>query len=415
MHSSVPDQEQKVIKIIGIPRELRNFFSHVCKNMSISLQIMFQLYVVGLLVAKRKERNVTDIAALLLSGQFSRSNLARLFSQYWWDHEDVLRQAVTFVMSIIKVQHGQKIYLLLDDTEIEKTGRKMAGLSKMRNHNQAYYFYGHCVVLLVLEINGIALPFDFRLYLSKQECAKYNLRFQTKNELAAEMIKSFTPPQKTRVILLFDCWYLNPTVIQASENKRFPYVSYLRSNRNLVLKCGRKVKVCNYAKEINYLPVSHQPRGLTTAAECHQASVVLPTLGRVKLVISRSESQFGTVTEKYLVTNQLSMPMVTVVATYDRRWTIECMIRVLKQNTGLSDYQMRDLVAIVRHLYAALIAGLLLVYLQASFQNSFLCLADVRRWVEDLTVRDSLTQMIRSARRGTKSSTIMRRFVAKAW
>jgi hypothetical protein len=370
---------------------------------------------VGLLVAKRKERNVTDIASLLLSGQFSRSNLARLFSQYWWDHEDVLRQAVTFVMSIIKVQPGQKIYLLLDDTEIEKTGRKMAGLSKMRNHKQAYYFYGHCVVMLVLEINGIALPPDFRLYLSKQECARYNLQFQTKNELAAEMIQNYTSPKKARVILLFDCWYLNPTVVQAAKNKGFPYISYLRSNRNLVLKCGHKVKVCNYAQKVNYLPVSHQPRGLAIAAECHQTTVVLPTLGRVKLVISRSESRLGAVTEKYLVTNQLSMPMVTVVATYDRRWTIECMIRVLKQDAGLSDYQMRDLVAIVRHLYAAIIAGLLLVSLQVSSQDSFSNLADVRRWVEELTIRDSLAKIIRSARRGTKSSTIIRRFVAKAW
>ncbi len=117
--------------------------------------------------------------------------------------------------------------------------------------------------------------------------------------------------------------------------------------------------------------------------------------------------------EKYLVTDQLSLPMVTVIETYDHRWTIECTIRVLKQDAGLSDYQMRDLTAIVRHLYAATVAGLLLVSLQVSYKESFSCLADVRRWVEELTVRDCLAQIIRSARRGTKPSTIMRRFVAQ--
>ncbi len=192
-------------------------------------------------------------------------------------------------------------------------------------------------------------------------------------------------------------------------------MSYLRCNRNLVLKNGHKINVFDYAKTVNYEHVLHQPRGRATDAECHQTTVILPTLGKVKLVISRSQSKNGTVSEKYLVTDQLSMPMVTVVATYDRRWTIECTIRVLKQDAGLSDYQMRDLTAIVRHLYAATVAGLLLVSLQLSYQESLTCLADVRRWVEELTVRDSLAQIIRSARRGTKSTTIMKRFIAKAW
>ncbi len=216
----------------------------------------------------------------------SRSNLARLFSEYWWDHEDVIRQAVDYVMTILNVQPKQKIYLLLDDTEIEKTGRHMAGLSKMRDHNQAYYFYGHCIVLLVLEVNGIALPIDFRLYLSKKECKKHNLRFQTKNELAAEMIRNFEPPHKARVSLLFDCWHLNPTVVNAAKSKKFRYISYLRSNRNIILRNGRKVKVIDYAQGVNYVRVLHQPRGRSSDAECHQITVTLPTLGKVKLVIS---------------------------------------------------------------------------------------------------------------------------------
>jgi hypothetical protein len=129
------------------------------------------------------------------------------------------------------------------------------------------------------------------------------------------------------------------------------------------------------------------------------------------LVLTRSRARNGSITEKYLVTDQLSMPMVTVVQTYDHRWDIECTFRCLKQDVGLSDYQMRDLGAIVRHLFACTVGYLLLVWSQLSFQHaSFVCLADVRRWIYQLVNRDCMATVVRLARKGTKVETIMRKF-----
>lgn len=403
-----------MLRIVGVPRELRKFFGRVCSSMSVSLQIMFELYVIGLLIAPRRERNVADLVALLVHGP-SRSNFARLFTEYWWDHEQVIREAVQTVIELIDLPRRQKVYLVVDDTPNGKTGRHMDALCKMRNHSQPHYFLGHNVVALVLVVGDLQIPVDFRLYLPKDTCTKYRLPFQTKNELAAEMIRAFTAPRHVRVVVLFDCWYLNPTVVKATRERRFPFVSYLRSNRNLILPSGRKVKVREYAHQVSYQKLRFQPRGRVSEAVGHQTTMTLPSLGKVKLVLTRSELRNGTSVEKYIVTDQLTMPMVTVVQAYDVRWEIEVLFRTVKQAAGWADYQMRDLVAIVRHLYASTVAALLLVYVKLKYaKRNLASLADARRWVQHLSIRDTAKEISRAAKRGLKMETITERY-ATSW
>jgi SRSO17 transposase len=62
--------------------------------------------------------------------------------------------------------------------------------------------------------------------------------------------------------------------------------------------------------------------------------------------------------------------MVEVIRRYDVRCDIECYFRDAKQHLGLGDYQMRSLQGIVRHLYAVMIACILLVQLKLSLAEA---------------------------------------------
>lgn len=402
-----------MLKIVSIPRSLGKFFKKVGTGMSTSLQLLFHLYVTGLLLSPRANRDVSHITALFLSAT-SRSNMARFFTDYYWDHELALKQARDLVMGLLMYKLGDMVYLLLDDTSNAKTGRHGKALAKLRDHNQSFYYNGHCAVFLALLFGDVTIPLDLKPYISKEKCEEERLEFHTKNELAAEMLRAVELPKRVRVTLLFDCWFLNPTVISAAKERKFHYISYLRSNRNMILKSGKKVKVRDHARVARYQPLNYCPRGHVGHAECHQLVVTLSSLkSKFKVVLVRSAMKKGKITEKYLVTDQLSLPMVTVVERYDLRWEIECFFRDGKQEGGISGYQMHSLMGVVRHLYASTIATLALIYLKLTQEEkSFATLGEVRRHLEEEAIRDTMAEVAREARKGASVSSITNRYFA---
>jgi len=45
------------------------------------------------------------------------------------------------------------------------------------------------------------------------------------------LIREFQPPKGTKTIVLFDAWYLNPTVLKAVRERRFHWISRAKDNR----------------------------------------------------------------------------------------------------------------------------------------------------------------------------------------
>ena len=81
---------------------------------------------------------------------------------------------------------------------------------------------------------------------------------------------------------------------------------------------------------------------------CFSKNVRLPSLGKVRLVISFDNPDL-TGTCAVLVTNHLTWSAKKIIETYLLRWPIETFYQDAKQQLGLNDYRMRSATAIQKH------------------------------------------------------------------
>ena len=81
---------------------------------------------------------------------------------------------------------------------------------------------------------------------------------------------------------------------------------------------------------------------------CFTLTVRLPSLGKVRLVISFSNAEL-TGTYVVLVSNGLDWSAQTIIATYLLRWPVETFYQDGKSYLGLNEYRMRSAEAIKNH------------------------------------------------------------------
>jgi len=100
--------------------------------------------------------------------------------------------------------------------------------------------------------------------------------------------------------------------------------------------------------------------------------VTMSKLGKVRLLILHQKQDLSD-TPKYLAANQLGWEARRILRVYKSRWSIETFYRDSKQNLGLEDYEMRNLVGIKRHWYLVFLSYTLLTL--SSLDRS------LRKWV----------------------------------
>jgi SRSO17 transposase len=378
-----------LIKISQIPPELEDFLESFKHMLSKPQYKHFTRYLMGLIAARKK--NVEGISSHLAQAS-NRSNLTRFLIESAWDAEAAFLLAQAKTCRRIDFKFGEIVYLIIDDTGTEKTGRHIQGTGVFKNHNGDHPFYfGHNLVKAIMVYKGISLPVGIRVYCKPEFCREQGIPFKTKNRLAAELINDFSPPRGMKVVVLFDSWFLCPTVTAAIRAKRWRYVSQLKCNR-LIYLGDRKYNVSEFARLVrgNFSFSNYRSRGKDQPVSVYQRVVRLNKLGRVNLVLSRDDKH----NLKYLVTDFVSTPAVLVIKRYDLRWSIECYFRDVKQHLGLGEYQMRSLHGIVRHLYIVMIAYTLLVYVKLFLNRALKTIGDVCRFIISLTMRDLIGWII---------------------
>jgi SRSO17 transposase len=359
------------MKILEVPKEFRQMLMPFRQFMTAPQFKHFTRYVFGLIVAENKKKTVEGINAIYAEKK-DRSNLTRFMIESPLEMEPILNKALERHWKHLNIGVGFNLFLVIDDSDTEKSGKHMEGAGFFKCHSgEKKYIFGHNFVLMLASRNSVAVPVGMRLYLKERYCKKNQITFKNKNQLAAELIAGFRPPRVVRVSVLFDSWYLNPTVVKICQEKGYPYFSQAKSNRTIYVK-GDKFSATQYAKRqrgralkwTTYIPRSHN-----SPVKAKSLLVKLNQLGKVRLVVSRNEKREYV----FLVTDHLRVPMVEVIHRYDLRCDIECYFRDAKQHLGLGDYQMRSLQGIVRHLYAVMIACILLVQLKLSLAEAQAC------------------------------------------
>jgi hypothetical protein len=266
----------------------------------------------------------------LFSNRRTRQALAHFLTQAEWNAPELLFQNALDTLQRLGWPPQEQLYLVLDDTQKQKRGKKMDAVSKIYLHAEKVYANGHTIVGLAFVYRGVVVPCAIRLWASKTYCEKSkksnnkheHVGFKTLTELAAEMIETINVE---KVIVLFDKFYLCDKVVKSCENKGFKYVGAVKENRNF-FPDGRpkdKRKVGVYAK--NALDRTGKWESIPGSRKEHCVAERVGTmakLGRVKLAMSRRR---GEKSRLVVATNDLRLGAKSLIEHYRNRWQIEIL------------------------------------------------------------------------------------------
>jgi len=301
-----------------------------------------------LAIAMATEHTVERLNALLRN-HTHRTNDGEFLWRSEWDESWVIRAIALDTLKRLYRQ-GEPLYLILDDTQTLKRAKKMAAVGRLYHHATGKYGMGHTILKACLYYRGVTIPWGSWLYVKKEHAASLKLPFRKLTELAAEAVRQANLPEQMAVTVMFDAYYLCPTVVQAVLDRGWHYIGVAKSNRRFVVE-GRSHRMSRYGP--NVLRRSgrwNKIAGLKGQRDYQVAERIghLKKLGEVKVVFSRRRGERSVIA---LVTDDLRRPARRVVADYLRRWSIELLIKDEKQHLGLGAYRVLRYRAVVRHLH----------------------------------------------------------------
>ena len=352
-----------MFKIARPPHKLTRFFKSLEGRFLWDHFAYFRQLVLAIAFAWGR-RTVANLYRYL-EATTHRSRFNHFLHQQRWDPGACLRLKATEMVAWLKPRRGERLYLLIDDSNTRKCGRHMDAVGWIYDHGTGKKIRGHLYVTAVLWLRGHTIPLGVRLYVKKEQAKGLGIPFRKLTELAADLIEAFTPPPGVKVIVLFDSYYLCKTVVKACRAKGFGFASTLRANRNLV-RGGRKLKAGRYGRNL----YRRRPKQRLTLRKGTRTATYrfvdagwlgLGGGGPVHVVFSRKEGE-----RKLLgiVTDDPELTADEIIEAYTHRWSIEVFFKDVKQHLGFGQYQNGSYRAAVTHLHLVCFAYALLTHLR---------------------------------------------------
>ena len=187
----------------------------------------------------------------------TRQSIGFFLTRAHWDAPEALRQTALDTLKHLGWKPNQRIYVLVDDTQKRKRGKRMDAVSKIFLHAEKVYAQGHTIVGCALLYRNVVIPYAVRLWAKERFCAETNkpsypgdpVAFRKLTQLAADTISEVAVP---RAIVLFDSYYLCLPVIRICKEKGYRFVSVAKKNRNFFPN-GRlhdKRRLSNYGANV---------------------------------------------------------------------------------------------------------------------------------------------------------------------
>jgi SRSO17 transposase len=339
-------KDDRMITIGKIPEKVKSFFRPLNEQFTKPSWRYFWEFVLTMAAGNA---HTIDRLIRLLRGTTHRTCHGEFLWQSPWDGPTVLQQIALDTLKRMRLRKGERIYLILDDTQTLKRAKKMDGVGKLFHHATGRYGTGHTILKACLYVRGVTIPWASCLWLKKPDAKKLKVPFAKLTELAAGVIRNAGLPERAKVTVLFDAYYLCPNVVRACEERSWHWIGVGKSNRNFTVN----VRSCKLGKLGNSALRRGQwgfVKGLSTMRVYRLASRIgrLRGIGDVKVVFSRRR---GEKKHMALVTDDRSRSTKRIVGDYLLRWAIELLIKEEKQHLGLGAYRVLRYRAVVSHLH----------------------------------------------------------------
>ena len=336
-----------MVTIGKIPKKLQSFFRPVKKQVSEHIYSYFWSMVLSICIS-----HGSTIGRLVksLRNTTHRTNHGEFLWRSNWDESSIMQQVALDMLRSLFNKKDRNLFFIIDDTQTLKRAKKMEAVGKLHHHATGKYGTGHTILKVCLYYRGVTIPWASLLYVKQEHAGKLEIPFRKLTELAGQTIKEAALPEKFKVTVLFDAFYLCPNVVNACKERNWHYIVVGKSNRRFTVG-SIKHKLAKYGRNVlRNSGIWCNVTGLRKTKEYRLAQRIgkLNKLGTVKIVFSRRKGENKHIA---LVTDDLCASMKTIVADYLKRWSIEMLIKDEKQHLGLGDYRVKRYRAVVRHLH----------------------------------------------------------------
>lgn len=371
------------------------------------------IYCAGLCLL-RKHQTCLGIATHL--GGASHDALNRLLGKGVWIATLLMTTCLSIATHLATGGSGL-CWLILDDVIIPKEYSKKM-FAAYFDYDYVHDRHIRCLRVVVLcWTNGlIKIPVAFALW-HKKDCAylqETGSKFRTKNQLARLLVWKVVRKGLPFDYLVFDCWYTSVENLKLFHRLGIPFVGAVRFNRKFGLsslppskaptrKRGKHViwetkRATDLAGEYPHSrdwayceAVRCRARRWGVSLEEVSFALTLVCIKNYarlevfKEMVTPSERKQKD-PNKYLVTNDVSLTTVQIIARYRSRWAIEVLFRDCKQHLGLCAYQGQTVEAHVLHMACVFFSYVLMEHLKplatsADGKAHTLTIGEVKAWL----------------------------------
>jgi hypothetical protein len=275
------------------------------------------------------------------------------------------------------LEHANKYptALILDDTVIPKTGKRIEGVSKVHDHVAGRSVTGFKLLGLCW-FNGFYSRFlDFSLVGEKEIKFKRGHRqfkkkrntdspgHQRKRELkkdkitlACELIRKAVKHRFIPEYVLTDTWFTCAELINTVKGVANGEINFLGMIKNGKRKYEYDGQLFTLSQLRKY--VAHRVKRCSRFKSRYiVVDCVIPDIGEVRLFFSRFHGGKKWVA---LVSTELEMNYIKAIETYALRWNIEIGFKETKQLLGLGKHQANDFTSQIAHTTNVFIAHAIL-------------------------------------------------------
>lgn len=360
----------------------------------------FENYVTGLMVLDNK--TLTNMARCMVDSA-DKTNWSRFLSEAPWAEQAINARRISYLLEPTQKlrRSGAESVLVIDDTLCEHVGSLFEYIDRHYDHGEDRYPLAHNPVTSFYVSGVVRFPVDLRLYRRYEDVTNWESfvkthfpertiptqkkergtlhkaleetllqdpafhalheQFRTKIALAIELIEQAQKHQLGFGIVVFDSWYLAEELVTVLKSAHKDWISLLKKNRTLetnsfVLRNADGEPIVfpkphvQVQEVVPLIPANaYRPVMVNdTPYWCFTLTVRLPTLGKVRLVVSFDNPDLKG-TYALLVTNRLDWTVQRILNTYLQRWPIETFYQDSKTCLGLDTYRMRSAEAIGKH------------------------------------------------------------------
>lgn len=360
----------------------------------------FKQYVTGLMVLDNK--SLTHMAQSIVDSA-DKTNWSRFLSESPWAEAAVNERRIAYLLAQTKAKRRRSAesVLAIDDTLCEHVGTVFEYIDRHYNHGEDSYPLAHNPVTSHSISGVVRFPLDWRLYRRYEDVTDWERfvaqyfpeviipvkqkaraalhkvvdpvllqdptfhmrhdQFQTKIDLAIELIQHAQALEVPFDTVVFDSWYLSEELVTILKTANLDWISLVKRNRNVetnsfVLNDARGQAIpfsdahIHLEALVPLIPANAYRRVMVkdTTYWCFTLTVRLPSLGKVRLVVSFDNPQLKG-TYALFVTNRLDWSAQHILALYLQRWPIETFYQESKTFLGLDTYRMRSAEAIGKH------------------------------------------------------------------